>query len=91
VAILEAGASGLPVVATRHAGIEESVVEGETGFLVDERDIESMAEHMTRLATDAELARRMGAAARRHIVANYPMERHIDRLWDTLRSAMDGA
>ena len=38
VAILEGMGCGLPVVATRHAGIPESVVEGETGMLVDEGD-----------------------------------------------------
>jgi colanic acid/amylovoran biosynthesis glycosyltransferase len=40
VAILEAGASGLPVVATRHAGIPDAVIEGTTGFLVDEHDVD---------------------------------------------------
>jgi len=38
VSILEAMASGLPIVSTRHAGIPESVVENENGFLVDEFD-----------------------------------------------------
>ena len=49
VAILEAGASGLPVVATRHAGIPDAVIEGTTGFLVDEHDVDGMAEGMLRL------------------------------------------
>src|SRR5439155_1881807 len=43
VAILEAGAAGIPVVSTRHAGIVDIVRDGETGYLVDERDIDSMA------------------------------------------------
>ena len=43
--ILEAGASGLPVVSTRHAGIVDAVIEGETGLLVDEKDIAGMAVH----------------------------------------------
>jgi colanic acid/amylovoran biosynthesis glycosyltransferase len=46
IAILEAGACGLPVIATRHAGIPEVVVDGETGLLVDEGDVSGMAEHM---------------------------------------------
>src|SRR6266850_2559879 len=39
VGILEAGASGLPVVSTRHAGIPDVVIEGETGFLSAEKDV----------------------------------------------------
>lgn len=58
VAVLEAGATGLPVVSTLHAGIPDVVIEGQTGFLVAEHDVEGMAERMLRLAQDAELAGR---------------------------------
>ena len=44
--IVEAAASGLPVVATRHSGIPEAVGDGETGFLVPERDAETLAARM---------------------------------------------
>jgi glycosyltransferase involved in cell wall biosynthesis len=87
VAILEAGASGLPVVATRHTGIAESVVEDETGFLVDERDVGGMAEHMIRLAREPELAAEIGAAARERVVAEYSMERRNRVLHDILAEA----
>ena len=90
VAILEAGASGLPVVATRHAGIKDAVLDGETGLLVDEGDVEGMAERMIRLAEDPGLAARLGKAAREHIAAHYAMSGHIERLWGVLRAAMDG-
>ena len=46
---LEAGAAGLPIVATRHAGIPDVVIQGETGFLVDEHDVDGMAQRMLRL------------------------------------------
>src|SRR3569833_3460025 len=46
VTILEAASSGLPIVATRHTGIKDAVIDGATGFLVDEFDINSMAEKM---------------------------------------------
>lgn len=91
VAVLEAGASGRPVVATRHAGIKDAVVDGETGLLVDEGDVEGMASAMIRLAEDPALAARLGAAAREHIARRYAMSRHIDRLWEVLRAATDGA
>ena len=88
VAILEAGASGLPVISTRHAGIPDIVIEGETGFLVDERDFERMAEHMILLAQDPELAQRMGEAARRRIADDFSIEGTILRLWRIIEACM---
>ena len=54
VAVMEAGASGLPVVSTKHAGIPDTVAHGETGLLSEEMDIDSMADHMALLARDPE-------------------------------------
>ncbi len=88
-AILEAGTAGLPVVATRHTGIVDAVVEGKTGFLVDEGDIDAMAEHMLSLAQSPELAARMGAAARIHIRENYALEKQIQVLARILASAAE--
>lgn len=85
-AVLEAGASGLPVVATRHAGIVDAVVHGTTGFLVEEGDIEGMAQHMIRLALEPDLARRLGSAARERIRAEFPMEKSINRLWMQIKA-----
>jgi len=62
VAILEAMASSLPVVATRHAGIPEAVEEGVTGLLVNEGDTSQMADSLVSLARDARLRRSMGLA-----------------------------
>lgn len=63
-AVLEASACGLPVIATRHAGIPEAVVHGETGLLCAEGDVAAMAEHMLRLARDPAEAARLGRAGR---------------------------
>lgn len=87
-AILEAGATGLPVVSTRHAGIVDAVVEGATGYLVSERDIEAMGDRLSRLLADAELAGRMGATARRHIEAQFSLQSTIGRLWSVIETAM---
>lgn len=86
--ILEAGASGLPVVSTRHAGIPDVVVEGVTGFLVDEGDFESMATHMKTLMDDPELAGRMGASARAHIKTNLSEHQSLSRLWKVIESTI---
>lgn len=69
--ILEASAIGLPIVSTRHAGILEAVIEGTTGYLVDEHDWETMAERAIALLDDLDLCKKMGSNARKHIEDNY--------------------
>ena len=89
ISVLEGGAAGLPVVATRHAGILESIVEGETGLLVDEGDVEGMAQHMARLAADPALAQRMGRAARKRVEEHYSSEQCCGRLWSIIESCIE--
>ncbi len=86
-AILEAGATGVPVVSTRHAGIPDVVVDGETGFLVAEKDIAEMAERMLRLAKHSELAADLGRAARDHISREFSMDKSIGGLYRILSEA----
>jgi glycosyltransferase involved in cell wall biosynthesis len=64
-AVLEYMAAGLPVVATAVGGVPEIVREGETGFLVAPRDPAALAERVSRLLDDPELARDMGERGRR--------------------------
>src|SRR6266508_4239503 len=88
VSVLEAGASGLPVVSTRHAGIADAVAEDETGFLVDEHDVAGMASHMLRLATDPALAGKLGRAARRRIQESFSRDKSLGRLWTIIESSI---
>jgi glycosyltransferase involved in cell wall biosynthesis len=71
VAILEASACGLAICSTRHAGIPDAVVEGKTGLLVDEHDVEGMASALKSLASDVSKTRLMGEAARKHMEEQY--------------------
>lgn len=87
VAVREAMASALPVVATRHAGIAETVVDGETGFLVEEGDWEAMADRMGRLLDEPETAARMGRAGRERARESFGMDESIARLAGILRAA----
>jgi glycosyltransferase involved in cell wall biosynthesis len=59
----EAMSHGLPLIATRNAGGEDLIVEGETGFLVPIRAPEEIAERLARLADDRALLERMSVAA----------------------------
>jgi phosphatidyl-myo-inositol dimannoside synthase len=64
IAALEAMAAGLPVVLTRTGGTDELVDEGVNGLTFDWADVDTLAAHLRRLATDRALARQMGAASR---------------------------
>lgn len=61
--LLEAMACNLPAVATRCGGVDETVVEGETGYIVPVGDAQALANALTPLLTDVELRLRMGRAA----------------------------
>lgn len=81
VAILEAGATGLPVVATRHGGIPDVVVEGDTGLLVEEGDVDGMAAAMARLVEDPGFAARLGRAGQEHVSRHFRNEVRLAGLW----------
>jgi glycosyltransferase involved in cell wall biosynthesis len=80
VAILEAMAHALPVISTRHTGIPEAVVEGETGLLVNEGDVAAMASQIAALASDQNTRDRMGLAARARIDSHFSWEQEKRRL-----------
>jgi colanic acid/amylovoran biosynthesis glycosyltransferase len=82
VAILEAMAESVPVVATKHAGIPEVVVDGENGFLVTPGDTRGMAERGIRLLKNDALRFRLGHRAVRSIqdARRFTVERELVRL-----------
>jgi glycosyltransferase involved in cell wall biosynthesis len=80
VTILEAMASGLPVISTRHAGIPEVVSDGVTGLLVQENDVEAMARAIRELLDNPTRAMAMGAAGRDRVLAHFTQEMARDRL-----------
>jgi colanic acid/amylovoran biosynthesis glycosyltransferase len=71
VSLMDAQASGMPVLSTRHSGIPEVVCEGQSGFLVPERDVGALAERLTHLVEHPEIWAAMGRAGRRHVEQNY--------------------
>ena len=88
VAILEAGAAGLPVISTRHAGIPDVVLEAETGNLVAPGDSNGMSENICIIALDRAIARQFGSKAREHVSLYYSFDRHLENLEMAVNSAV---
>lgn len=80
VATLEAGAAGLPMVASRVPGVTEAIEHGVTGFLFDVEDVAGMAGAAVRLLSDEALARQIGAAARRRVTERFSKRVSADSL-----------
>lgn len=80
VSILEAAASGLPVVSTFHGGIKDAVIHEQTGYLTTEGDTEAMTTYMIRLLENPALAKAMSRAARNHIALHYDQEKQLKKL-----------
>jgi colanic acid/amylovoran biosynthesis glycosyltransferase len=78
--MLEAMATGLPVVATLHGGIPEAVRAGVTGVLVAERDREGLADGLLGLAADPKRWEAMGQAAAADMAAHFESKAQIARL-----------
>lgn len=86
--ILEAASTGLPIISTNHAGIPEAVIHGETGYIVEENDIDGMAGYMISLARDAELADGLGRAGRARVEDYYSSSVSINRLMSIIKTAI---
>ncbi|HEX8017642.1 MAG TPA: glycosyltransferase family 4 protein [Flavobacterium sp.] len=79
-AILESSAAGLPVIASRHAGISEVITDKKTGLLFEEHDVKKMAEHMKTILRDKEYAISLGLRGKENIRTYFSMKKHIDTL-----------
>jgi glycosyltransferase involved in cell wall biosynthesis len=75
--LLEAMATGKPVIATDQGGPREIVRDGETGFLVPPGDPTALAEAISTLAADAALRRQMGLAARARAVQRFSLTPYV--------------
>lgn len=72
---LEAQAMELPVVGFKSGGFPETLIDGETGFLVEDQEIEAMAAAVEKLINDRELLHKMGKRARIHVLENFSFEK----------------
>ena len=74
VSLMEAMAMGIPVISTRHSGIAELVEHGRSGFLVEEKDSDDMAERINCMIRNPDILPEMGIAGRRFVEANFNVE-----------------
>src|SRR5262245_12922607 len=94
--IVEAQAMGLPVIATDHAGNTEAITDGQTGLIAAERDSDTLARHITRLADNQELWARLSDNARRQAERQFDLRKQtriLEGLYDDVlaRSAAAAA
>lgn len=86
VALVEAMACGVPVIATDTEGFREVVADGVTGFVLKDREPETMAEAMRVLLHDKQLRERMGAAGRNRVLDLYDWEKNVQIMENLYRS-----
>lgn len=87
-AVLEAMATGLPVVATRHAGIPDAVRDGKEGLLCSEKDVAAMAENMGKILGDAGYAAQLGGNGQERVQTYFTRERYLGDLAKLLASLL---
>jgi len=80
IVLLEAAATGVPVVATRHGGIPEAIAEGDSGLLVPERNSDALAEAIDELLNDGARQARMGESARRFVCEQFDIHKQCSQL-----------
>lgn len=87
--MLEAAAHGVPVIGSRVGGIPEGIDDGQTGYLVPERDPAALAARLHSLLADPALRHRLGMAGRAKMEAQFDLTRQIARL-ETLYDSVIG-
>jgi colanic acid/amylovoran biosynthesis glycosyltransferase len=89
VSIMEASQAGLPVISTIHGGIPDIIVHEETGFLVEENDIERMGGYLLKLYYNRDLAKAMGIKGKIRISSHFSLAKHIAILNSELESVVN--
>ena len=87
-AILEAMASGVPVIGAETGAVPEIIDDGETGHLVRLRDIEDLADKLVESLSDRARAKAMGEAAREAVLQGFTQERRADAVEAIYRSVL---
>lgn len=90
-ALLEAMAAGLPVVATNVGGMPEVVTHGKTGLIVPPEDPDSLAEAILSIASEPALRKRYGEAGRTHVNRHFSLDTMFDQTMELYRREAERA
>lgn len=85
--IIEAGALGIPSVGSRIGGIPEIILPNETGFLIDEGDVQALAQLLLQASNDREHLKLLGQNARERVVREFTLTATVEKLvrhWEAL-------
>jgi len=91
VSIIEASASGMPILSTTHCDIPEVVTNGESGFLVPERNVNALAERLEFLINNQALWEKIALNGRKHIEKNYDVKKQVQRLEEIYNKVLIGS
>jgi colanic acid/amylovoran biosynthesis glycosyltransferase len=87
--LLESQLTGMPVLATRHNGFTDAVLDGTSGFLVPEADVPATVERLKWMLKHPEKWEGMGIAGRKHVMNNFSEKVYLDKIIAHLQSARD--
>lgn len=85
IVFLEANAAGTPVLGGRSGGVEDAVIDGRTGLLVDPQNVAAVAAALVQLLGDAALRRRLGEEGRQRVQDDFDRRRRAAELWEACR------
>lgn len=85
---IEAEVMGTPVIATAHGGSLETIIDGETGFLVPPANADALAEAIDAALADPARLQAMGQAARAHVLANFTVEMMLEKEFSAYEAVM---
>lgn len=89
--ILEAMACSLPIVSTRNCGvIDETVIDGYNGILVEKKNVEQLAIALEKLVLDSDLRKKMGENSYKRYIENYTPEVHLRKFKEIIRTVLNG-
>jgi colanic acid/amylovoran biosynthesis glycosyltransferase len=80
VSIIEASASGMPVLSTTHCDIPEVIINGKSGYLVSERSVSALIDKLNQLIFESDSWEEIGVYGRKHIEKEFNIEKQINKL-----------
>jgi len=86
----EAQAVGLPIISTIHNGIPEGVLNGKSGYLVPEKDVDALAEKLERLIEHPEIWPEMGKCGRKFVEERYDIKKLNQQLMKIYQNLIEG-